>query len=179
MLFRSGKYTFASPGHGTPHHLGMELLKLTSGVDMLHVPHKGIGEALNGVHGGHTDMILSVAAGLVPLVTGGRMRMLGVTGGERLSALPAVPTFRESGLAYLDVVRGWFGLAAPLKTPQAVVTRLNAEINAIGKQPDFIAEMAKVGQTVTGGTPEELTALMKLELETWARVVREAKVELQ
>jgi tripartite-type tricarboxylate transporter receptor subunit TctC len=174
-----GKYTFASPGHGTPHHLGMELLKLSSGIDMLHVPHKGIGEALNGVQGGHTDMILSVAAGLVPLVAGGRMRMLGVTGGERLPALPAVPNFRDGGFAYLDVVRGWFGLAAPAKTPPAIVARVNAEVNAIARQPDFIAELSKVGQTANAGTPEDLTALMKAEIETWARVVREAKVELQ
>lgn len=174
-----GKYTFASPGHGTPHHLGMELLKLTSGIDLLHVPHKGIGEALNGVQGGHTDMILSVAAGLVPITVGGRMRMLGVTGAERVTAVPTVPNFRDGGFGYLDVVRGWFGLAASAKTPPAIIARLNAEINAIGKQPDFIADMNKVGQTVTGGTPEELTALMKNELETWARVVREARVELQ
>jgi tripartite-type tricarboxylate transporter receptor subunit TctC len=174
-----GKYTFASPGHGTPHHLGMELLKLNSGINLLHVPHKGIGEALNGVQGGHTDMILSVAAGLVPITVGGRMRMLGVTGTERLPAVPTVPNLRDGGFAYLDVVRGWFGLAAPAKTPPPVIARLNAELNAIAKQPDFIADLAKVGQTPTVGTPEELTAHMKTELETWARVVREAKVELQ
>jgi tripartite-type tricarboxylate transporter receptor subunit TctC len=174
-----GKYTFASPGHGTPHHLGMELLKLNTGINLLHVPHKGIGEALNGVQGGHTDMILSVAAGLVPITVGGRMRLLGVTGTERVPAVPTVPNFRDNGFGFLDVVRGWFGLAAPLKTPPAIITRINAELNAIAKQPDFIAELAKVGQVPTVGTPEDLTALMKNELETWAKVVREAKVELQ
>jgi tripartite-type tricarboxylate transporter receptor subunit TctC len=174
-----GKYTFATPGFGTPHHLGMELLKLTSGLDILHVPHKGIGEALNGVQGGHTDMILSVAAGLAPHVAAGRMRMIGVTGPVRLQVLPEVPTFREQGFAFLDTVRGWFGLAAPAKTPGAIIARLNAELNAIAKQPDFIAELAKTGQAASTGTPEELSTLMKNELETWARVVREAKIEQQ
>ena len=174
-----GKYTFASPGHGTPHHLGMELLKLSSGIDLLHVPHKGIGEALNNVQGGHTQVILSVAAGLAPHVAAGRMRMLGVSGPNRLPALPGVPTFRESGFEFLDAVRGWFGLAAPAKTPPAIIARLNAEVNAIAKQPDFVAQLAKAGQAASTGTPEELTALMKHEMETWAKVVREAKVALQ
>jgi tripartite-type tricarboxylate transporter receptor subunit TctC len=174
-----GKYTFATPGHGTPHHLGMELLKLSAGINLLHVPHKGIGEALNGVQGAHTDMILSVAAGLAPHASAGRMKLLGVTGPERLPAFPAVPTFREQGFAFLDTVRGWFGLAAPLKTPAAVIARLNAEVNAIARQPDFIAELAKAGQAASTGTPEDMTAMMKTEMETWARVVREAKIEPQ
>jgi tripartite-type tricarboxylate transporter receptor subunit TctC len=174
-----GKLTYASPGHGTPHHLGMELLKLQNGLDILHVPHKSISDALNTVQGGHTDMILSVATGLVPLVQGGRARMIGVTGPIGIPVLPQVQTMSSQGAGYLDVVRGWFGLAAPLKTPQFVITRLNAEINAIAKAPDFIAEMAKTGQVPTGGTPEDLTTLMRNELETWAKVVRDAKVELQ
>ena len=174
-----GKLTHASPGHGTPHHLGFELLKLNSNINMLHVPHKSITDALNTVVGGHTNMILSVAAGLAPHTTSGRMRMLGITGDKPLSSFPGVQTFREQGFPYLDTVRGWFGLAAPLKTPQFVITRMNAEINTIAKQPDFIADLAKSGQVPTGGTPEEMTAMMKTELETWARVVREAKVELQ
>lgn len=174
-----GKYTHASPGHGTPHHLGIELLKLQGGIDMLHVPHKGIGEALNGVVGGHTHMILSVAAGLAPHVAAGRMRLIGVSGPERVPAFPTVPTFRESGHDYLDAVRGWFGLAAPAKTPPAVIARINSEVNAIAKLPDFVAEMAKVGQTAVAGTPEALTAHMKAEMQTWAKVVRDAKVQLQ
>ena len=174
-----GKYTHASPGHGTPHHLGIELLKLSSGVNMLHVPHKSISDALNGVVGGHTHMILSVAAGLAPHVTTGRMRMLGVTGAQQLASFPGVATFRDSGFAFLDAVRGWFGLAAPAKTAPEVIARLNAEVNAIAKQPDFIAGMAKTGQAAMGSTPEELTALLKTETETWAKVVRDAKVQLQ
>ena len=174
-----GKLDFASPGHGTPHHLGMELLKLQAGVNIVHVPHKSISDALNGVQGGHTQMILSVAAGLAPIAVGGRMRMLGVTGTTGLPALPQVQTMQSQGIGYLEVVRGWFGLAAPLKTPQVVITRLNAEINAIAKSPDFIAELAKTGQVPTGGTPEDLTTLMKNEIETWARVVKDAKVEMQ
>ncbi len=174
-----GKLTYASPGHGTPHHLGMELFKLQNGMDILHVPHKSISDALSGVQGGHTQMILSVAAGLVPIVQGGRMRMIGVTGSSGISALPEVKTMQSQGAGYFDVVRGWFGLAAPLKTPQFVITRLNSEINAIATSPDFIAELAKTGQVPTGGTPEDLTELMKHELATWAKVVKEAKVQLQ
>ena len=174
-----GKLTFASPGHGTPHHLGMELLKLRSGVDILHVPHKSISDALSGVQGGHTQMILSVAAGLAPIALGGRMRMIGVTGTSGLPALPQVQTMQSQGIGYLEVVRGWFGLAAPLKTPQHVITRLNSEINAIAKSPDFIAELAKTGQVPTGGTPEDMTTLMKNEVETWAKVVKDARVTQQ
>jgi tripartite-type tricarboxylate transporter receptor subunit TctC len=174
-----GKLTHASPGHGTPHHLGIELFKLNNGVEMLHVPHKSITDALNTVVGGHTHMILSVAAGLAPFTSNGRMRMIAITGDKAVSAFPGVQTVRDQGMPYLDSVRGWFGLAAPLKTPQAVIMRMNAEINAIAKQPEFIADLAKSGQVPTGGTPEDLTALMKNELETWARVVRDAKVELQ
>lgn len=174
-----GKLTHASPGHGTPHHLGIELLKLSSGVNMLHVPHKSISDALNGVVGGHTNLILSVAAGLAPHASSGRMRLVAVTGPRRLPAFPEVPTVTELGFPYLDVVRGWFGLAAPVKTPQPVVVRLNKEVNAIAKEPDFIAQLAKTGQEAAAGTPEELTALLKTEMDTWSKVVREAKVELQ
>ena len=174
-----GKLTYASPGHGTPHHLGLELFKLQNGLDILHVPHKSISDALSTVQGGHTDMLLSVATGLVPIVQSGRMRMVGVTGSTGLPALPDVRSMQSQGAGYLDVVRGWFGLTAPLKTPGFVVTRLNSEINAIAKSPDFIAEMAKTGSTPTGGTPEDMTELMKNELATWAKVVKEAKVELQ
>jgi tripartite-type tricarboxylate transporter receptor subunit TctC len=174
-----GKYTYASPGFGTPHHLGMELLKLQAGIDLLHVPHKSISDALNGVMGGHTQMIMSVAAGLTPHATSGRMRLLGVTGAKRLPILPSVPTFREIGFPYLDTVTGWFGLAAPAKTPKAIIARLNREVNEIGKEPSFIAAMAKSGQSVDTGTPEELTELMKHEVVTWAKVVRDAKVKVQ
>jgi len=174
-----GKYTFASPGHGTPHHLGMELFKLHHGLEILHVPHKGISEALNALNGGHVDMMISVAAGLVPHVKAGRMVLIGVNGPDRLPALPEVQTAREQDNAYLDTLDGWFGLAAPLKTPQPIIARLNAEINAIAKEPEFIAALEKTGQTATAGTPEELTEMMKNELTTWARVVRDAKVELQ
>ncbi len=174
-----GKYTFASPGHGTPHHLGMELLKLQNGIDILHVPHKGIGEALNGLNGGHTDMMISVAAGLIPHVKAGRMVMIGVTGKSKLPALPEVLTVGEQGAAYLNALISWFGLAAPLKTPQPILTRLNAEVNAIASQADFIAELAKSGQEADAGTPEEMTEKLKLELATWARVVRDAKIPLQ
>jgi tripartite-type tricarboxylate transporter receptor subunit TctC len=174
-----GKLTHASPGHGTPHHLGLELLKLNAGINMLHVPHKSISDALTGVVGGHTQMILSVAAGLAPHTSTGRMRMVGITGDHHLSAFPGVQTFKEQGTSYLESVRGWFGLAAPLKTPQVVIQRMNSEINAIAKQPDFVADLAKSGQVPTGGTPEQMHAYMKVELETWARVVRDAKVQLQ
>jgi tripartite-type tricarboxylate transporter receptor subunit TctC len=124
-------------------------------------------------------MILSVAAGLAPHVAGGRMRMLGVSGGKELAAFPGVATFRDSGFAFLDAARGWFGLAAPAKTAPEIITRLNSEVNAIARQPDFIAGMAKTGQAAEASTPEELTALMKTEMETWAKVVRDARVELQ
>jgi tripartite-type tricarboxylate transporter receptor subunit TctC len=174
-----GKLTHASPGHGTPHHLGIELLKLNSDINMLHVPHKSISDALNTVVGGHSHMILSVAAGLAPHTTSGRMRMIGITGDKPLSAFPGITTFRSEGFDYLDSVRGWFGLAAPLKTPEAVIQRLNTEINSIAKQPDFIADLGKSGQVPTGGTPAEMTAYMKKELETWSRVVRDAKVQIQ
>jgi tripartite-type tricarboxylate transporter receptor subunit TctC len=175
-----GKVTHASPGHGTPHHLGMELFKLQNKIDMLHVPHKSISDALNGIQGGHTNVLLSVAAGLVPLVQGGRVRMIGVTGQQGgLPALPDVKVMQSQGAGYLDVVRGWFGLAAPLKTPQFVVTRLNQEINGIAKDPAFVAQMTKAGSTPTAGTPEQMTTHMRNELETWAKVVKEANVQLQ
>jgi tripartite-type tricarboxylate transporter receptor subunit TctC len=107
------------------------------------------------------------------------MRMVGITGDKELSSFPGVRTFGEDGFEYLDAVRGWFGLAAPLKTPQGVIHRMNTEINSIAKQPDFVAELTKSGQVPSGGTPEHMTAYMKRELDTWSRVVREAKVELQ
>lgn len=170
-----GKYTYASPGNGTPQHLAMELLKLNTGAELLHVPYKGSAGAITDLLGGQVQaMILPVHSALAH-AKAGKLRMLAVAQDKRVPSAPDVPTFAEQGVASSNVDL-WYGMLAPAGTPAPVVARLNSEINQILAMPDVSEALDKQGMLPTPGKPEVLGALVKNDLARWADVIRRAKI---
>jgi tripartite-type tricarboxylate transporter receptor subunit TctC len=177
-LFRQhpGKYSYASPGNGTPQHLAMELFKIAAGVSLLHVPYKGSAGAITDLLGGQLQaMILPVNVALAQ-VKSGKIRLLAVTQEQRVAAIADVPTMAEAGLKGADVDL-WFGLFAPARTPAAIVQKLNAEVNQILAQADVVELLEKQGLVVTPGRPEVLEQLMQSESVRWAGVIKRAGIQ--
>jgi len=171
-----GKLHYSSPGNGGPQHLAMELLKLETGMDLVHVPYKGAAGALADVVGGHVQAMVSATQTAYPHVQSGRLRALGVMSAERSAAFPDVPTLKEQGLGEL-VVETWYGAFAPAGTPPPVIARLNAEVNVVLKDAAIHEVLAKQGMTAVGGPPGRLGELVKSELARWSRVVSAAGIK--
>jgi tripartite-type tricarboxylate transporter receptor subunit TctC len=171
-----GKYYFASPGNGTPHHVGMELLKLGLGLNVTHVPYKGFAGAMTDLVGGQVHMMFTLVHSSLPHVRSGRIRMLGVTGAGRSPQYPEAPTFREQGIDFMDNVDAWYGVLAPGRTPRDLVARLNADVNAVMAMPEVRENLIRQGMIPVTSTPEELTALIRSDLVRWAKVVADAKI---
>ena len=172
-----GKLTFASSGAGASTHMSAELFKAMAGVDLLHVPYKGSGPALPDVMTGRVSMMFENMPGAISYLQAGTLRPLAVTGPQRSSALPNVPTVAESGVPGYESL-SWSGIAAPAKTPRDVVARLNREINAILASPDMRQKLADQGADAIGGTPEAFAEHAKRERDKWSRVIREAGISV-
>ena len=170
-----GKLYYSSPGNGGPQHLAMELLKLDARIDLVHVPYKGSGGALADLVGGHVQAMVVSLQTAAPYVQSGKLRMLAVMSAERSQAFSDVPTLKELGLADLEV-QTWYGVFAPAGTPQAIVARVNAEMNALLEQSEIRELLAKQGMAPAGGTPERFGGLVKKELARWPRVVAAAGI---
>ena len=174
---RPGQVTYGTGGTGTGGHLTIELFKITAGVDLLHVPYKGIGPALTDVLAGHISLMASSPISSQPHVKSGRLRGLAVTGRERSPALPEVPTMIESGMPNFESTT-WFGVLAPAGTPPAIVTRLNTEIINLLRQPEVRQQIARLGANPAGNTPDQFTAHIRTEIAKWAKVIKAANIEL-
>lgn len=149
-----GKYHYGTPGVGTSAHLTCEILKFRTGIDLEHVPYKGNAPAAADLLGGQIPLLCSNIAGALPFAKGGKMRFLAVTGVARDATVPDVQTFREAGVQGLD--RGtWVAIVAPAKTPAAIVTRLNRDINASLQSRDVIDRFTAAGAVAMISTPEE------------------------
>jgi len=171
-----GKLTYASPGSGTPHHLAMELFKQRTGIDVLHVPYKGTGGAVQDLLGGQVNMMFLPIHVALSQVKAGKLRLLAAGGTRRAAVTPDTPSLAEaSGVADIDVDI-WYAMYAPAATPPAVVAKLNADVNRLLKSPDVAATLSKQGLTPTGGSAEQLGELTRKDLERWAKVVRDAKI---
>jgi tripartite-type tricarboxylate transporter receptor subunit TctC len=170
-----GQINYASPGAGSSAHLAGELLHRAAGIDIVHVPYKGGGQAIVDVLAGHVTALFGSVPVVMSPVAAGRLRAVAVTTGKRASAMPQVPTIAESGYAGFEV-NNWYGLVAPAGTPQGVIRRLNAEVTALLKSPDLIKRLNQVGHDAATSTPDEFGALIKSELARWAKVVREAGI---
>lgn len=171
-----GKMHYSSPGNGGPQHLAMELLKLETGIDIVHVPYKGAAGALADVVAGHVQAMISATQTAQPYVQNARLRALAAMSPERSSAFPDVPTMKELGLSELEV-ETWYGAFAPAATPAAVVRRINSDLNDLLKDPFVRQVLEKQGMVPRGGPPERLDALVKRELPRWARVVKAAGIK--
>jgi tripartite-type tricarboxylate transporter receptor subunit TctC len=166
-----GKLSYASVGNGSSSHLNMELLKSVAGFDALHVPFNGSPPAVTATIQGETQAMFAVMQPLQAQVQAGKLRALAVTTAKRFALLPELPTIAESGYPGFEAL-AWNGVMVPALTPKPVVARLNAEMNAILKQPDVVAKMHASGFDLIGGTPEDFGNLIKRETEAWAPVIR-------
>ena len=172
-----GKLNFASVGNGSSSHLNAELLKSMAGIDIVHIPFNGSPPAVTATIQNETQMIFAVMQPLQPQIQAGKLRALAVTSAKRFPLLPDLPTIAESGYPGFDAL-AWNGVLVPAATPKPVVQRLNAEINAILKDPDVVQKMHALGFDLVGGTPEEFGALIKAESEKWVPVIRKAGVKV-
>jgi tripartite-type tricarboxylate transporter receptor subunit TctC len=176
---KPGQVSYGSPGIATGTHLMMEMLNQLAGIEMLHVPYKGLAPLTAAILGGHTDVgVYSVSPQLMGLIESGRVRALGIPRRDRWSALPNVPTFGEQG--YPEAIGGtWFGLLAKAGTPPEIVQRLNREINAILATPDVKSSMVSIGMNPVGGTPEQFGTHIGQEIDRWGKVIRSRNIRIE
>ena len=170
-----GKLNFASAGIGTAPHLAGEMIKLRTGIDMTHVPYRGIGAAYPDVMSGKVQLAFSSIAGAVSFTSDNRVRPLATTGPARSPVYPDVPTVAES-LPGFDVDL-WIGIYAPAGLPPPVLAKLNDEINKVLQHPDLKAAFAKIGVEPRGTIPEEAAAFTRSEYEKWKTVIVEGKIK--
>jgi len=168
-----GALYYSSPGPGSIQNLTMELVKLDTGIDLVHVPYKGSAGAASDLVGGHVQATVASLQTMAPYVTTGRLRMVAVLSEERSPAFPNVPTMKELGHSGL-VVDTWYGIFTPAGTPRDAVARLNKEVNALLQQPELRDALAKQGLTPVADRPERLGELVAQEIRRWNRVVASA-----
>ena len=166
-----GKLNYASVGNGSSSHLNMELFKQMAGIDAVHVPFNGSPPAVTATIQGETQMIFAVMQPLQAQVQAGKLRALAVTTAKRFPLLPDYPTIAESGYPGFEAL-AWDGVLVPAGTQKPIIARLNAEINAVLKEPDVMQKLHALGFDLIGGTPDEFGALIKGESEKWAPVIK-------
>jgi tripartite-type tricarboxylate transporter receptor subunit TctC len=170
---RPGTLNFASSGQGGSGHLAGELFKMVTGVNIVHVPYKGTGQALADTVGGQVQMQFGSVIAVLPHVKAGKLRALAVTVPRRVAVLPQVPTMAESGYPAVETTV-WNGVLVPAKTPKPIVDRLNAEIVAILKKSETRERFAAQGAEAVGSTSAEFAAHIRREIDKWGKVVRAA-----
>jgi tripartite-type tricarboxylate transporter receptor subunit TctC len=172
-----GKLAFASVGNGTPSHIAGELLKLKTGIDILHVPYKGGGPAVADTIGGQVPLLFVTMPAAMSHVRAGKLRPLAVTTIKRNPGAPEIPTVAEALKIPDYEVDSWYALFAPAKTPPAIITRMQQAVARTIQLPDVKQKLLEQGGDTVGSTPEALDRIVKSELRKWADVVRAAKIK--
>lgn len=173
-----GKLSYGSPGNGSTAHLSMELFKSMTGSTIVHIPYKGSAGVLTDVMGGQIAVTIDNMPPYIPQVKAGKIRALAVSTNKRSSAMPDLPTIAEAGVPGYEA-GAWFGLLAPAGTPKPIVAQLSAESARIIKLPDVSKRVSELGAEPVGSTPEQFGELIKTEIAKWAKVIKDANVELQ
>ena len=168
---RPGALTFGSPGIGSPHHLGAEMLKTMAGLDMKHVVYRGSVPAMNDVMGGHIPLMIMDLQPALPLILDGKLKALGVTTAKRVAAAPDIPTFAEQGLTGYEVV-AWQGIIAAGKIAPAITQRLAAEIDKVFRAPATRDRLVTIALEPLTSTPESFASYVKTEIDRWAVIVK-------
>jgi tripartite-type tricarboxylate transporter receptor subunit TctC len=174
---RPGALTFASPGAGSAPHLSAEMFKRMAGVDMIHVPYKGIPPAVTDVIGGRVNMLFTTTISAAPHVNAGKLRAVAITSAKRLPTMPDVPTVAESLPGY--EAEAFQGMVAPAGVPRAIVETLAREIAAIVKSPEVTERFSRDGAVPVGSTPQQFAAFLKSEMAKWRKVIEEAGIKLE
>jgi tripartite-type tricarboxylate transporter receptor subunit TctC len=169
------KINFSSASIASPGHLAGELLNVTAGIEMVHVPYKGGSQALTDLLGGQIHAMFS-GTSVLPHVRSGKLRALATCGAQRTAVMPELPTIAESGFPGFEAT-GWFGVLVPAGTPRPIVERLHREITAVLRVPEVRERLERGGFDLVGNTPEEFGAYIRSEISKWAKVVRVAGVK--
>ena len=173
-----GKLNYASSGNGSLQHVTGAMLEQQAGVKMVHVPYKGTGPALQDLLGGQVDLTFVTAPPFMPHVQNGKLRVLAVTGKQRLPSLPNVPTTAEAGYPGVNAT-SWFAVFAPKATPQPVIDKLAADIKKVVQDPAFKKKAEEQGAAADYLSPQQLGAMVKTEYASWAQVVKSSKIEAE
>jgi tripartite-type tricarboxylate transporter receptor subunit TctC len=170
------KLNVASPGVGTPNHIGAAQLMTLTGIEIVHVPYKGSSLAISDFIAGNVQIIVTGLLQLLPLHQAGRIRILGVGHTARLKAYPDIPTIAETVPGYYNT--GWWGIAAPARTPKPIIDKLNAIMNQGLAQPDEIARFEKNGLEVATSTPQGFHDMIVSDLQMWKKLIKDAKISV-
>ena len=173
-----GKVTYGSSGTGTSTHLAGELFKRMAGVELLHVPYRGVGPLMNDLIPGRVDVTFNTIGGLLPQVRAGNLRALAVTTPQRFPSVPEIPTIAESGVPGFDV-SSWYGFFVPAKTAPAIVARMHADTVAVLAEPAIRERLDKLGVMVVGSTPQALAAQLQSEIDKWGPIIREGRIKAE
>jgi tripartite-type tricarboxylate transporter receptor subunit TctC len=173
-----GKLSYASGGIGGSHHLSAALFEHVAGIDMIHAPYKSGSAGATDLMGGQVHMMFEQMYAAMPSIKGGRMRALAITSKVRSPLLPDVPTMGEQGYPAIEV-QNWQGLVGPKGMPAELVKQLNSACNQALQTAEVKEKILSQGNELGGGTPEQFAALIKAEAPRWAKVVREAKMEVE
>src|SRR5262245_2609659 len=174
---RPGQINYASSGPGGAPHLGAELFKSMTRVDMVHVPYKGSGLSFIDLLAGQVSLTCDSQLQSLPYIKAGRLRALAVLGGKRSPLLPDIATVGETVPGY--ELTNWFGMTVPATTPQDLIKKLYADVSKVLQQADFREKIAGMGADVIGSTPEQFGAFMKSESAKWGKVIREANIKAE
>jgi tripartite-type tricarboxylate transporter receptor subunit TctC len=173
---RPGQLNYGSGGNGTSNHLAGELFKHLAGVNIVHVPYKGVPQGLLDVMGGRLHMMFASPVASIPASRDGKLRILAVTTAKRFAALPNTPTMVEAGVPGYEFT-GWMGLFAPVRTPEPIITRLHGEMTRILKLQDVRDKLSGDGAEPVGSTPQEFRAYVASDLKKWTNLARTAGIQ--
>lgn len=172
-----GALNYGSGGAGTSVHLAGELFKLSTKTDLIHVPYKGSAPAMTDLIGSQIQMMFDTSTSALSFVKGGKVRAIATAADTRLKGLPNVPTFAEQGMKDFDVP-AWYGFVAPAGFPDAAAKWMNAQVNAVLKEPALVSQFDVIGAIPVGGTPQQMGTFMKTQAARWERVIKDSNIKL-
>ena len=173
-----GQLNYASGGTGSAQHLPMEMLRVDAGINIIHVPYKGLGPAFNDVLGGQVPMMFTGISNVVPHLKTGRLRVLAIGSPRRSPTLPDVPTVAEAGVPGFDF-DSWTGYLVPAGTPKDIIVKLHADITRTLALPEVREKLVTLGFAPVGGTPEELSALIRNDIARFGKLVKAAGIQAE
>ncbi len=173
-----GKLNYGSAGPGSVNHLALELLEARTGVDIAHVPYRGIADATKDLLGGQIQAMTASIPATLPLLAEKRVKVLAVTGPKRIPQLPGVPSWQEEGVQNAEVINYW-GIVAPAGTPREVIATLNAETQKVLAQADVKERLEREGAELIPGPPERLGTLIEVDLASWKKLITDARLSFE
>ena len=173
---RPGQLNYGSTGVGSVNHLLGEMINLSAGIKIVHVPYKGAGESLIDLIGGQVEIVMTGVSPVIPYAKAGRLRVIVTTGRQRMPALPEVPTMAEAGLPEAEIVI-WYGAVAPAGTPRNIIGRLNSEIVKVMRLPEVREQYAKQSVVPETNSPEQFAQMIRDDYARWTKVIRAAGIK--